>query len=184
MVDLKNVIYAGSHGFDISDWNGMKIGKTNWEKFLPALDVAEKSLRRELKDLAGVLVERKRFSIAVHYRRVARSNLVVLKERFNKVASQFPTLKKCEGKKIFELLPHVDWNKGTALLSLVEILDPEVLPVFIGDDLTDEDAFRVIKEKGIGIPVGKAKRDTAARYSLRNYIEVRIFLEQLVRART
>ena len=184
MVGLKNVIYAGSHGFDVSFWDEKKIGKTrNWKEFLPNLNLAEEFLRQELSGLAGVLVERKRFSIAVHYRRVTKSNQAVLKKRFNKIALQFPALKICFGKMILELLPNVDWNKGTTLLSLVEILDPKALPVFIGDDLTDEDAFRVIKDKGAGILVGKSKRYTSARYSLRNHSEVRVFLEQLIRIR-
>ena len=183
MVGLENIIYAGSHGFDVVDRRGEKLANTNWDRFLPTLDAVEENLRHESKSLPGVLVERKKFAVAVHYRKVSSSNLVILKRRFNQVAARFPSLKKTKGKKIFELIPDVDWNKGTALISLIDTLGlkSKGLPIFIGDDITDEDAFRMIKDKGVGILVGKAKLGTRACYSLRNHIEARIFLERLIR---
>lgn len=182
LVGLENVIYVGSHGFDAIDRNGARLSNINWDKFLPALDLAEDILEHELKDLPGVIVERKRYAIAVHYRKVSKSNLAILKLRFNRIGTQFPSLKKTSGKKVFELLPNVDWNKGTALVSLFDILGftSKDLVVFIGDDLTDEDAFCAIKDQGVGILVGKPKRRTCAGYSLHNYVQVRAFLEQLV----
>ena len=181
MVGLKSIIYVGSHGFDIAVRNrGIRVN-TNWYKFLPALNDAEEQLRVRLNDLPGVIVERKKFSIAIHYRKVAKSYLAILKLRFNRTASQFPSLKKTNGKEILELLPNSQWNKGAALDLLLDILWPnsKVVPIFIGDDLTDEGAFCAIKNKGVGIFVGKSKRDTCAKYSLRNSIEVRAYLERL-----
>lgn len=182
MVGLKKIIYAGSHGFDIAAWNGKELGNANWHKFLPVLDAAEEKLRQEMEDIAGVLVERKRFAIAVHYRKVAGSRLGSLKRRFDLVALQFPSLRKTKGKRVLELLPNVDWNKGTALISILDALYPKskVTPVFIGDDQSDEPAFHMIKEKGVRILVGKANLSSNADYSLRNYVEVRVFLERLI----
>jgi alpha,alpha-trehalase len=60
-------------------------------------------------------------------------------------------------------------------------VDPtNTLPLYIGDDTTDEDAFRAIEDKGIGIIVSDESRDTAARYLLRDPSEVERFLEELI----
>jgi alpha,alpha-trehalase len=86
------------------------------------------------------------------------------------------------GKKVFELRPDVAWDKGVALLWLLGqmVLDwPGAVPFYLGDDTTDEDAFRAIRDRGIGIVVGAPDRSTAARYSLADPGEVRVFLERL-----
>jgi trehalose 6-phosphate phosphatase len=181
-VGLKNIIYAGSHGFDVEDWNGNKIGDINWDRFSPALDDAEERLQQGLSGIAGVIVERKKFAIAVHYRRVVKSNVARLKRRFNYFASKYPSLKKTNGKKILELLPNVDWDKGRALLWLVDALGlkSKTVPIFIGDDLTDEHGFRAVRNVGVGILVDGSKHNTRARYFLRDSNEVRQFLARLI----
>lgn len=183
LIGLENIVYAGSHGFDIVDGEGKKLGNLNWNSYLPILDVAEETLGHVMKNIPSAIVERKKFAVTVHYRRVAKSKVILLKRRFHRTASKFPYLKKIEGKKVLELLPNVDWNKGKALILLIKILGrkSKILPVFIGDDVTDEDAFCAIKERGIGILVGKTKPYTCANYSLRNYTEVKSFLELIIR---
>jgi alpha,alpha-trehalase len=99
------------------------------------------------------------------------------------VLSHYPELRKTTGKEIFELRPNIDWDKGKALLSLLEALYTDgsrVMSVYIGDDDTDEDAFRAIRDRGIAIMVGTGKRPTAAHYALRDTDEVAQFLQDLV----
>jgi trehalose-phosphatase len=77
----------------------------------------------------------------------------------------------------------MDWHKGKALLSLLATLGldgKEVLPLFIGDDVTDEDAFRAMQDRGIGIVVWDRPYETAAAYSLQNPDQVREFLVRLI----
>ena len=70
-MDLEAIFYAGSHGFDIAGPKGQRLEHQLGKDFLPVLDQAEKSLRDQLEGkISGVQVERKKFSIAVHYRRV------------------------------------------------------------------------------------------------------------------
>ena len=91
-------------------------------------------------------------------------------------------MRKTTGKKIFELRPNIDWDKGKALFSLLESLYTEssrVLPVYIGDDDTDEDAFRALSDRGIAIVVGIGKRPTSARYALRDTDEAAQFLHEV-----
>jgi alpha,alpha-trehalase len=87
-----------------------------------------------------------------------------------------------DGKKVYELLPDVDWNKGKAMLWLLETLGLEggsALPIYIGDDRTDEDAFRVLEKRGVAILVSEQAQETAARYCLNNSEEVERFLGEL-----
>ncbi|MFC2069321.1 trehalose-phosphatase [Chloroflexota bacterium] len=182
MVGIKDLAYAGSHGFDIAG-PGQYRDQKRGERFLPALKRAEVELSKALQDIPGVRVERKRFGIAVHYRQVDRANLDDLEKRFEKLLSSYPELRKTTGKEIFELRPNIDWDKGKALLSLLELLytdSARVLPVYIGDDDTDEDAFRAISDRGITIVVGTGKCPTTAHYALGDTDEAAQFLHALV----
>jgi trehalose-phosphatase len=92
-------------------------------------------------------------------------------------------LRKGYGKKIFELQPRLDWHKGKAVLWLLQALalnSTEVVPLYIGDDVTDEDAFVALADCGIGIVVAEAPRPTSAQYALKNPDEVRAFLAYLI----
>ena len=76
----------------------------------------------------------------------------------------------------------IDWNKGKAIAWLLEMLGLErgnVRPIYIGDDSTDEDAFRALEQSGIGILVSEQSQPTAARYSVKNPFEVERFLRVL-----
>jgi alpha,alpha-trehalase len=84
------------------------------------------------------------------------------------------------GKKVYELLPDIDWDKGKAVLWLLETLDLKVLPIFIGDDRTDEDAFRALEKRGVGILISEQPQVTAASYRLNNPEEVERFLRELI----
>lgn len=181
-VGIQGIYYAGSHGFDISGPGGRREELQKGREFLPVLDEAEKSLKPELDHIPGVLLERKRFSIAVHYRKVDPEEVDRVEALVDRALEESPGLKKSSGKKIFELQPGIDWDKGKALLFVLEALGFEgsdVCPVYIGDDTTDEDAFRAIRESGVGVVVTDEKRLTDARYFLRSPDEVKAFLKAL-----
>ncbi len=182
-LQIDGIVYAGSHGFDITGPNGLQIDDTLGEKFLPALEEAEELLACRLGSVSGVLVERKKFAVAIHYRRVDPGDVEGVEAAVDEVAARHPELRKAFGKKIFELQPKTDWHKGKALLSLLGAMGldrNDVLPFYIGDDVTDEDAFRSLKGRGIGVVVRNDPYETAADYSLRDPDEVRRLLLQLV----
>ncbi|MDH4197376.1 MAG: trehalose-phosphatase, partial [Candidatus Aminicenantes bacterium] len=85
-----------------------------------------------------------------------------------------------EGKKVLEVRPNVDWDKGRGVLFLMESfgLDPRSFPVYIGDDLTDEDAFRALRDRGLTILVG-SRRKTLAKGRLSDVSRVWEFLGSL-----
>jgi trehalose-phosphatase len=97
--------------------------------------------------------------------------------------SEQPELRRLDGKKVFELQPRIDWDKGKAVLWLLQALDlntTAVLPLYLGDDVTDEDAFKALDGLGIGIVVGEDARPSIARYALKNPHEVHDFLRSLI----
>lgn len=188
LVGLDELIYAGSHGYDISGPNDLSRQQDATGEILPALDRAEALLRRQLAAVDGAQVERKRFAIAVHYRRVAAADIDRVAAMVEAVlAGQSRWLRPSGGKKVFELRPRLDWDKGRAVLWLLDTLcDPadrgRMLPLYIGDDETDEDAFTALRRRdGIGIRVADAPvRATAAHYSLESPAAVGQFLNSLI----
>jgi trehalose-phosphatase len=134
------------------------------------LNEAENELRSLLNDIPGALVERRKYSVAVHYRRVVSGQVEMVENKVNDALTRHSGLRKGHGKKVFELQPDVEWDKGRAVLWLMERLglhSEAVRPIYIGDDVTDEDAFRVLQERGAGIVVhGGEERTPYARYGL------------------
>ncbi|MFO7653690.1 MAG: trehalose-phosphatase [Candidatus Krumholzibacteriia bacterium] len=164
---LKGLFYAGSHGLDIAG-PGHERAHPDAAAAVPHVEDAESALRSALAEVDGVVFERKRFSLAVHYRRVKRASDV---ERVHaavaEVLARHAPLRDSPGKKVHELRPDVDWDKGRAvdwLLEALEIDAANTLVLYVGDDTTDEDAFEALTGRGLGIHVGPATSDTLADY--------------------
>lgn len=183
LVALDGLAYAGSHGFDIAGPAGPRSLRLEVGEGIPEkIETAAGRIRRDLDGIPGVLVEPKRFAVSVHFRLADEKDVPRIERSVDDAVAAVPGLRKAHGKKLFELRPDVDWDKGRALLWLLGALDldrPDVLPFYIGDDLTDEDAFQAVRDRGIGILVAEEPRETAARYRLRDTGEVREVLKRL-----
>ncbi len=183
-VGLEGVSYAGSHGFEIEGPGGQGFELEEGRALMPELDAAELELASGFAGLAGVRLERKRFSVAVHWRHVEVGRGPEVERGVDAVLARHPRLRKSGGKKVFEVQPDIDWHKGRAMQWMLRALGLEgerVLPVFVGDDLTDEDAFKELEGRGLGLVVrGEVERPTAADYALADVEEVRQFLELLI----
>lgn len=186
LVGLDGIIYAGNHGLELE---GPQISFVNprAKAAQPLLGRIAKQLERELRAVRGALVENKGLSLSVHFRRVRRGDLQRVKLIFEE--STRPYLLKGEiriagGKKVFEVRPPISWNKGkvvTWLLKRPAIMGKTeiTLPIYVGDDLTDEDAFRALLGKGITVYVGRPNTSSKAEYYLANVREVKRFLRKL-----
>src|SRR6201993_3255898 len=184
-VHVDGIVYAGSHGFDIAGAGGLhrELGAA----YLPVLDMAETELREALDEIPGAQLERKHFSVAAHYRNANENDAVRVALAVDAVAARHRELHKLNGKKVYELLPDIDWDKGKAVLWLLETLELErgkALPIYIGDDRTDEDAFHAPAKRGVGILVSEHPQATAANYCLNNPEEVERFLRELIARRS
>ncbi|CAI7856776.1 unnamed protein product [Closterium sp. NIES-54] len=144
-------------------------------------------LRERLKGVQGAHVENNKFCVSVHFRRVPEELWEQQAEVVTQLVAQHPKLRTSHGRKVLEIRPVVDWDKGKAVSYLLTTLglsgDDSVLPVYIGDDRTDEDAFKMLQERGsgCGIIVSAAPKPSAATFSLRDPSEVMDFLQKLVK---
>jgi trehalose-phosphatase len=185
LVGLSRVWYAGSHGFEVAGPEGHGASLEMGREFVPELDELEKALAEILADVEGHSLERKRFSLAVHYRQVAEEAVAELRSTLDEVLSEHPHLRLGHGKKVFEIRPDIDWHKGRAVLWILEQLDANGsshVPIYVGDDVTDEDAFRALAGRGLCVAVRHDEaRPTAADFALADPEDVRRFLDFLSR---
>ena len=182
MVALDEVMYAGSHGFDIAARDGSRTAHHEGGAYVPALAAAAQDLRDRLSSIGGVLVENKTYTVAVHYRLVDATDIPTVEGVVDDVLEAQKSLRKAVGKKVFELRPNIDWDKGKAVLWLLHALEldgPEVVPVYLGDDVTDQDAFEALGNRGLCVLVAEDALTTSADFRLANPEEVRFFLRQL-----
>jgi alpha,alpha-trehalase len=183
MVQLDGLVFAGSHGFDIKGPAGLRMEHDGGRDCLSDLEQAERELKARIDPIAGARVERKRFAIANHFRNVADEDVPRVEQAVREVLSMHDRLRISGGKKIYELRPDIDWDKGRAVVWLLEALQldgEDVVPFYIGDDVTDEDAFREMADRGIGVLVGRPSYRTNATFGLQNTAEVQQFLQGLV----
>jgi trehalose 6-phosphate phosphatase len=191
LMGVDDLVVAGSHGFDIWSPEGGEIEHQAAVGSEELLDRVTARLRDELDSIEGALVEPKKASVAAHYRLVGeeeRPAVEVVVERL--LADHDKDLKVTPGKMVFELQPKLDWDKGKAVLYLLDALDldgADVVPFYVGDDITDEHAFEALAGRGIAVFVGRADdpevggRTTAADFVLDSTEEVEQFLDTLAR---
>lgn len=181
MVGLDGLHYAGSHGFDISGPGGLR--EERGDGYRQSLASAARELAERLEGIEGAWVEEKRYAVAVHFRRAGSEAAEPIERNVRQVAAAHDQLRISGGKMISELRPDLEWDKGRAVLWLLDVMGlnlPDVIPLYVGDDETDEDAFRAFERRdGIGVVVGTDHRPTRADYSLTDPGEVTEFLGRL-----
>jgi trehalose-phosphatase len=195
LADLKNrvgiggLIYAGNHGLEI-EGPGIRFVSPVAEELRPILRVMHYVLSRALSTIRGVLVENKGLSLSVHYRLADSHKSGEIEKIVRRVVGTAEANGKARitpGKKVYEVRPAVNWDKGKAIKLLMKRYGKGgrrsgLMPIYLGDDLTDEDGFRVIEAYGNGVSifVGDPTFDSAAHYFLKSPGEVAIFLETLL----
>jgi alpha,alpha-trehalase len=181
-VGIPELWYAGSHGFELTGPDGTHHQNDAAAAFVPVLERAAERLRDGLARIPGVRVEHKRFAVAVHYREVAPGHVGDIVSAAHRFASR-NGLRVTGGRMLVELRPDLDWDKGTTLAWIRDRIDPpgSLTAIYIGDDLTDEDAFDAIAYDGVGIAVEHDEdgdRKTAAHFTLKSPDQVREFLQR------
>ncbi len=183
LVNEPDLVYSGNHGFEIRGPGGTSVQHDKGREFQSEVARARDRIAERIRDVPGAFVEDKTYSLSVHYRQAAAERKSEIEAAVDTVLADLPRLRKHFGKKVFEVRPRMDWDKGKAVLWLLTALGLDgdhVLPLYIGDDVTDEDAFRALAGRGLGLLVAEEPHDSAAAYSLRNPDEVRQLLEALV----
>jgi len=190
-VKVDEVWYAGSHGLELMAPDGTYHENAGAADLIGTLARAACRLAEMIGDISGIELEHKRFAVAVHYRNADPADI-------DRVTAAVRSLGRSEGlrttagRKVIELRPNLYWEKGTTLNWLLERIQASdcaadaasVLPIYIGDDITDEDAFDAVQFDGVGIVVRHAEhgdRPSAALFSLESPSTVVEFIGRLAR---
>ncbi len=184
-VGLRNVVYSGNHGLQIEGPN-IRFEAPVTPDYKTILQKIKNELKQMLSPVRGILLEDKGLSLALHYRLTNKKEVPFVRRAFYQVVLPYLRLGKIKtetGKKVFEIRPATEWDKGKAVLWVLSKQKSHsrakpILPIYVGDDATDENAFRALKNKGLTIFVGNPKK-SYAKYYLRNTKEVSKFLKWL-----
>ena len=203
----ENIVYSGNHGFEIkSYYNSIKIDflVKNTEKYIPLIEKTLNEINKLQKtELQNLIVENKKFSISMHYRLLNSGETTILKAYIKNLLSKNPLFDEylhiTKGKKILEIRPMIDWNKGRACDYIVNEFSKaapkkelNILRVNIGDDITDETMFvpgykiktasdgANINVKTINCVIGK-KKSLAGIY-LDGYRHTQVFIQNILSA--
>jgi len=184
-VGVKNAVYSGNHGLEVE---GPSIAFKSF--VLPGYQRnivrIKHALKRKIAAVAGAWVEDKGLTISLHYRLAEKNDIPAVKNIFQETIAAYcdaHSVKIRSGKMVFEVMPPIAWDKGKVVRWLCSqrsfvFHHHRGIPVYIGDDVTDEDAFRAISAKGITIFVGRPKK-TRARYYVKDPGEVQKVLERI-----
>ena len=183
-VGINCVIYAGNHGLEI-EGPGITYINPLAEKAAPLLHSLGQDIGRKLADIKGAIIENKGLTLSLHYRLVDKVQVEELNKIFREITKPLTAsgrIKVGEGKRVYEVKPPVDWDKGKAIALIAQNLKGRVKPltIFLGDDVTDYDGFHVVDDSdGISIYVGEKSIEPAAQYLLYSPKETHQFLSML-----
>lgn len=165
-VGLDGVTYAGNHGLELH-----RDGRTTVHPVARShrngVETVRDAVVERVGDVQGVVVEDKDLTVTVHYRNAPADRRDEIRDAvFEAVARHAPDrVRTSTGKAVVELRPAVPWDKGSVVRLLAEDVGASWLPVYVGDDTTDEDAFRALAGVGgVGVRVGD--EPTAASHRL------------------
>lgn len=179
IIGLDNIFYTGNHGFEIKLPKRKKFIHPQAKKTRYLIKSLAKEFAGLLSGYKGLLIEDKIYTLSIHYRNCLRGQIASLKKDVRRVCLPLIKEKKIRltlGKKVIEIRPPVDWNKGKALSWIENKLKIyKALTIYIGDDRTDEDAFAQIR-RGLAIYVGRKKKYSSAKFYLFNPNQVIEFL--------
>jgi len=192
LMGIDDLVVAGSHGFDIWSPEDGTLEHEAGTAQEGLIEQVTEQLREAVGGVEGVAIEPKKISVAAHYRLVADvGDRARVREAVERLLAERPNeLKMTPGKMVYELQPKIDWDKGRAVLYLIDALGldrEDVIPLYLGDDITDEHTVAALAGGGMGIFVGShddpelGGRSTAADFVLDSVAEVERFLDGLAR---
>jgi trehalose 6-phosphate phosphatase len=178
-VGIEGVDYVGNHGLELGI-DGQRETHPDAEAAEPVIEEICRTLGDRLAEIDGTVVENKGVTATIHYRMVDREQVETVQTHIKEAVSDLgeDEVEIHDGKESLELRPAADWDKGTAMGQLLAHVDGW-LPLYIGDDTTDEAAFEEIRPDGITVHVGD-NHETAADYRVRTPAEAEVFIRWVV----
>lgn len=177
-----DIAYAASHGLEIKVGHGEAATPCEAQQVVPAIRSIAGKMRQRLAAVSGVLIEEKPYSVAVHYRLVPEAQQSLIATEVERALAAHSCVRLLRGKKVFEFRPDIEWDKGQAVLALAKYVGASKAGIlYIGDDVTDEDVFRLLRHEGIGIVVAQVPRRSTAAYTILDTTQVAHFLSLLTK---
>lgn len=182
-VGMRGICYVGNHGLE-AECPNFRYTNPYAFKCADIIDEIHKKLLIETKSIRGIVIENKGLTETVHYRMVHDKDLPKLRKIFRKTVDFYLSngrIRTSRNKKTLEILPNTDWNKGKVVLKILSYaaLKGSILPIYIGDDRTDEDAFRALKKIGISAIVSEKPKKSSAQYYLEDVGDVIKFIKRI-----
>jgi len=184
MVDISGIIYVGNHGLEI-EGTGVSFVNPAARQAAPLLHSLWQDISKAITNIKGARIDDKGLTLSLHYRLVDEAQLDELSYIFNEIVKAplaSGQIKITPSKKSYDIRPAVVWDKGKAIEFIAQKVTGEVKPLmlFLGDDITDYDGFRIVdKNGGISIFVGAPSSKAPAQYFLHSPRDVYQFLEIL-----
>ena len=186
LIGLDGIFYVGCHGLEWIAPDGTRYLSWPHRVVVDALRSLREELRDSLAGFEGVLLEDKGIALALHYRKAKRDTALRARKEFVRAVGwyqqQGAKLELLAGKKVIEAKT-VGIKKGDAIAQILARRTPSAVPVYIGDDMTDQSAFDAIAERGLAIVVARTPRATAAAYYLRDPGNVYAYMRWLTQMR-
>ncbi len=190
MVGIRRLCYVGNHGLEVQG-PGLTHINPAARKSRPILRKIRKQLEKGLDSLPGVWVEDKGLTLSIHYRQARSQDRPRVPALFHEIAAPYRLkrqIRVMSGKMVCEVRPPVHWTKGTVVAWLLArqsalARGEKILPIYLGDDLTDEDAFKALRTRGITVNVGAENLLTLAKYRVESSSEVVRLLREISAAR-
>jgi len=183
LVGVEDLFYAGCHGFDIQDPRLPTLPKLDGQCSQEDIKALGSFIADSIDKFDGVVLKIKKWAVAIHYRALTPTQSESLEAIVKNIVSPLSKFRIGQGDQVIEITPSVPWDKGEAVLwlqSQFARLYGIGKAIYIGDDTTDEDAFRSLDGNGLTILVSERSRPSSAGYRLNNPAEVGWFLDQLL----
>lgn len=185
-IGLKNIIYVGNHGLEL-EGPKIRFEAPVSPRYKKALNAIKNNLSQKLAVFKGAMLEDKGLSLSLHYRRADRKSIPQIKTAFHEAVIVYLVKNRIRikpGKMVLEIRPPLEWDKGKMALWLLARQrftggESGVLPLYVGDDITDEDAFKALKHTAVTIFIGKP-RSSYAKYYLKDTSDVRELLRRIL----
>jgi trehalose 6-phosphate phosphatase len=182
-LNVPDIYYVGVHGLELRLPNGTIELSDSVAVVRSVLPAIKRKLEQALDARPGIIVEDKGPALACHYRLASSADAATASQVVTALARDYQRqglpIAVVRGHKVVEIRP-ASVNKGKTVCRLLAMQVPSALAVYIGDDQTDEDAFKLLPAESITIRVGPAAEPTAARYRAEDPREVLSFLRAIV----
>lgn len=188
LLDIKGLSFAALHGLEVCLANGKKFCWKPSENEQSILKKIKEKVFYEFKEEKGIYIEDKGVTLAFHYRMLPRERVKYTTGRFVDIVKRTDegnVLEIIKGAELIEIRSR-GWNKGKATEFLLNNINGRkyAIPIYIGDDTTDEDAFACLKNRGLTIFVSNgSEKPTSAQYWLKNPDDVLVFLKSILTAK-